>query len=109
MNLGEQIFTHRKKQRLSQEQLGALVGVTRQTISNWELNETLPDAKQLLALSDALAVSIDTLLDHDIHSSLEQKVNDVDTKVVKNTKLLRMNFILILMIIIMVLAFISAN
>lgn len=109
MNLGEQIFAHRKKQRLSQEQLGALVGVTRQTISNWELNETLPDAKQLLALSNALAVSIDTLLDHDIHSSLEQKVNDVDTKVVKNTKLLRMNFILILMIIIMVLAFISAN
>lgn len=109
MNLGEQIFAHRKKQRLSQEQLGALVGVTRQTISNWELNETLPDAKQLLALSNALAVSIDTLLDHDIHSSLEQKVNDVDTNVVKNTKLLRMNFILILMIIIMVLAFISAN
>lgn len=109
MNLGEQIFAHRKKQRLSQEQLGALVGVTRQTISNWELNETLPDAKQLLALSNALAVSIDTLLDHDIHSALEQKVNDVDTKVVKNTKLLRMNFILILMVIIMVLAFISAN
>ena len=49
MELGTNIWRARKQLQLSQEQLGAIVGVTRQTISNWELNETVPDAKQLLA------------------------------------------------------------
>ena len=54
MDLGSKILELRKKQQLSQEKLGEKVGVTRQTISNWELNETLPDTKQLIALSQAL-------------------------------------------------------
>ena len=49
MELGTNIWRARKQLQLSQEQLGAIVGVTRQTMSNWELNETVPDAKQLLA------------------------------------------------------------
>lgn len=38
MDLGSKILELRKKQQLSQEKLGEKVGVTRQTISNWELN-----------------------------------------------------------------------
>ena len=56
----------RKKSGLSQEQLGEKVNVTRQTISNWELNETTPNPEQLKLLSKALNVSIDELLDNDI-------------------------------------------
>ncbi len=41
--LGERILKLRKKQGLSQEQLGEQVNVTRQTISNWELNGTAPN------------------------------------------------------------------
>ena len=37
MDLGEKIQKYRKKNKLSQEQLGELIGVTRQTISNWEI------------------------------------------------------------------------
>ena len=37
MELGTNIWRARKQLQLSQEQLGAMVGVTRQTISNWEL------------------------------------------------------------------------
>ena len=36
MKLGENILKLRKQNGLSQEQLGEQVGVTRQTISNWE-------------------------------------------------------------------------
>lgn len=57
--LGENILKLRKKLGLSQEQLGEKVGVTRQTISNWELNETSPNPEQLKLLSKALKVSID--------------------------------------------------
>ena len=43
MKLGENILKLRKQNGLSQEQLGEKVNVTRQTISNWELNETTPN------------------------------------------------------------------
>ena len=38
MDLGKNILTFRKSLRLSQEKLGDEIGVTRQTISNWECN-----------------------------------------------------------------------
>ena len=59
MKLGENILSYRKKNGLSQEELGEKVDVTRQTISNWELGETSPNSDQLKALSQALNVSID--------------------------------------------------
>ena len=37
MNLGNKIVNLRKKNNLSQEELAEKVGVTRQTISKWEL------------------------------------------------------------------------
>ena len=51
MNLGDKILQLRKKNGLSQEQLGEVVDVTRQTISNWELGETSPNPEQLKLLS----------------------------------------------------------
>ncbi len=50
MNLGNKILQLRKKNGLSQEQLGEKVEVTRQTISNWELGETTPNPEQLKKL-----------------------------------------------------------
>ena len=47
MNLGDKILQLRKKNGLSQGQLGEKVDVTRQTISNWELGETTPNPEQL--------------------------------------------------------------
>ena len=43
MDLGNKIMILRKKNNLSQEDLAEKVGVTRQTISKWELEETAPD------------------------------------------------------------------
>lgn len=88
MNLGDHIQQARKKAQLSQEKLGDMVGVTRQTISNWELNITTPDANQLLALSKALQISMDALMDNDLQHLLEQKVTVVEAKVNKNNTLL---------------------
>ena len=76
--LGENILKLRKKQCLSQEQLGEKVNVTRQTISNWELNETAPNPEQLKLLSKALNVSIDELLNNDIKNVLVEKVSNTE-------------------------------
>ena len=42
MSLRNKILELRKKEGYSQEELGEKIGVTRQTISNWELDETAP-------------------------------------------------------------------
>ena len=75
MKLGEKILELRKKNGLSQEQLGEKINVTRQTISNWELGETSPNPEQLKLLSKELNVSIDELLDNDIQSVLVEVSN----------------------------------
>ena len=51
MILGNKILKLRKKMGFAQEQLGEIVGVTRQTISNWELGETAPNPSRLKCLS----------------------------------------------------------
>ncbi len=47
---------------LTQEELGAKIGVSGQAVSKWECGETLPDTALLISLSDALSTSTDVLL-----------------------------------------------
>lgn len=54
--------TLRQKRGLSQEQLAEALGTSRQTISKWESGAALPDAINLLSLSDYFGVSTDALL-----------------------------------------------
>ena len=78
MKLGENILKSRKRSGLSQEQLGEQCGVTRQTISNWELGETAPNPEQLKLLSKALNISIDELLDNEVKEVLMKKVSNTE-------------------------------
>ena len=80
--LGKNILKYRKKLGLSQEELSEKLNVTRQTISNWELDETQPNSDQLKTLSKLFNISIDELVDNDISSALEKKV-DKNYKVTK--------------------------
>lgn len=96
MKLGENILELRKKKGLSQEQLGEKVNVTRQTISNWELNETSPNPEQLKLLSSVLEVSIDDLLDNDIKSIMESKISNTEKLAGLILKILKVMGVLIL-------------
>lgn len=70
MSIGEKIIKLRKERGYSQEDLAREIEVSRQSISKWELNESSPDAENLLKLSKLFAVSIDYLLDETkMHSS----------------------------------------
>ena len=61
MNIGQNILNLRKGANLSQEQLAEIIGVTRQTLSNWELEESSPDLKQAKELSRFFNISLDDL------------------------------------------------
>ena len=62
MTLGEKIQKLRKQRGLSQEALAEKVTVTRQTISKWELGQSLPDLDFIAQLSDIFNVSSDYLI-----------------------------------------------
>ena len=104
MSLGEKILKLRKQKGLSQEELGDRIKVTRQTISNWELNETSPNPEQLKALSKELNVSIDELLDNDVKDVLVEKVSN--TEKLSKTVLTLLKIVLYVIIGIVVLWFI---
>ena len=78
ISLGEKIANLRKKNNFSQEDLAERVGVTRQTISKWELNETSPDIMQAKTLSKIFNISLDELTSNDINSVLVQKVSNTE-------------------------------
>ena len=65
MKLNEKIAYYRRKAKLSQEELAALTGVSRQAVSKWELGEAAPDIGKLLALANAFGVTTDHLLNKD--------------------------------------------
>lgn len=46
MNLGNNLYHARKKCGLSQEAVAEKLGVSRQTVSKWETDETVPDIRQ---------------------------------------------------------------
>lgn len=61
MEFRENLYRLRREQSLNQEQLAEKIGVSRQAVSKWETGEASPDLPNLLALADALGVSLDTL------------------------------------------------
>lgn len=62
MKLNEKIYYYRKQAKLSQEELAARVGVSRQAVSKWELGEATPELDKLLALARVFGVTTDELL-----------------------------------------------
>ncbi len=58
MTLGQRISRYRKELHISQEELGARLGVSRQAVSKWETDLSAPDMNNLLALAREFGVSL---------------------------------------------------
>lgn len=62
MTLGQKITNLRKARGMTQEELSEAIGVTRQTISKWELDTSTPDLDYLCKLCDLFGVTADYLI-----------------------------------------------
>lgn len=80
MSLGTNFFNARKKQGLSQEEVAEKLGVSRQTISKWELDETLPDINQSKKLAATYKISLDELIEFD------PDLNDIKEVIAKTSE-----------------------
>lgn len=76
MSLGNNLFHARKKSGLSQEEVAGKLGVSRQTISKWELDETLPDICQSKKLASLYGSTLDELVGFDLDVKEIQEVID---------------------------------
>lgn len=87
MDIGNKLQRARTKANLTQEQVAEALGVSRQTISNWENEKTYPDIRSVVILSDLYDVSLDYLLKDKEETSmtnyidyLEESTNTVKSK-----------------------------
>ena len=62
MNLGENIYTLRTKQNMSQGDLADALNVSRQSVSKWENNNATPDLDKLIKMSSLFGVTLDQLV-----------------------------------------------
>ncbi len=77
MTLGNKLQTLRKQKGLSQEQLAEQLGVSRQAVSKWELNTTLPETENIIKIKNIFGVSFDYLLDENI-TEITDKVETIE-------------------------------
>ena len=87
MDIGQKLQKARIQANLTQEQVAETLGVSRQTISNWENEKSYPDIKSVIILSDIYDVSLDHLLKEKEEKSmtnyldyLEESTNTVKSK-----------------------------
>lgn len=112
MGIGNKIMELRKKKNLSQEELAEKVGVTRQTISKWELGETSPDIKQSKELSKIFNISLDELVGNDIKDVLLEKTSNTEKLaglIMKALKIIGIGFIVFLVIDVIAFIFFAFN
>lgn len=62
MNFAEHLMSLRRQRGWSQEELGSQIGVTRQTVSKWEMGQSTPELEKLVELSRLFGMSIDRLV-----------------------------------------------
>lgn len=64
IKIGSKLLQLRKKAGLSQGEMADRLGVSRQAISKWECDESLPDSENLIMIAKLFAISLDELVDN---------------------------------------------
>lgn len=84
MDIGSKIRQSRTEAKITQDQAAQALGVSRQTISNWENERSYPDIVSVLKISDLYHVSLDYLLKGEQTENSYMNYLDESTNVVKS-------------------------
>ena len=77
MNFNEKLIDLRKTKGMSQEELGAELKVSRQTISKWESGQSYPDFQRLVLLSDYFGLTLGELVkDIDVQEVRDKNISN---------------------------------
>ncbi|MCM1267700.1 MAG: helix-turn-helix domain-containing protein [Bacteroidales bacterium] len=94
MTLGEKIYRLRTEQGLSQEAFGEKLGVSRQSVSKWETDQSVPELDKIVAISDYFGISTDRLLkeSEDIYGTTDETYAVGETEASSEDSLLRVEY-----------------
>ena len=84
MDIGSKIKKSRTEANLTQAQAAEILGISRQTISNWENDKTYPDIISVLKMSGLYNVSLDYLLKGETTMNSYVNYLDESTNIVKS-------------------------
>ena len=74
MTFGEKLSKERKLNNYTQEQLAEILGVSRQTVSKWELDIVYPETDKLVKLGELFHCSMDYLLKESVDDKGDAKL-----------------------------------
>ena len=99
-DIGSKIKAARIEKKLTQEQVAELLGVSRQTISNWENEKSYPDIISVIKMSECYDVSLDYLLKGEqkmktYYDYLEESTNVVKSNANRNRIITILAYLLI--------------
>ena len=80
MTLGQKIFELRNEQKMSQGDLAEKLNVSRQSISKWETDASVPELDKLIMLSDLFHITIDELVKDEIHEKSTDEEKETTEK-----------------------------
>ena len=92
MIIGKKITELRKKYNLTQESLAEKIGVTRQTLSNWESNITSPDLNEASLLCKELKININDLIDNNLEVNVKDNSNSILNKLINKKVILNFDY-----------------
>lgn len=73
VDIGKYLAELRRYYKITQDELAARIGVTRQAVSKWETGTTIPDIEILMSLSEIYGISINDILKADLTKIKFQK------------------------------------
>ena len=86
MNLGERIYKLRTEKNLSQGDLAELLDVSRQSISKWENNSSVPELEKIVKLSEIFEVSLDELVKGEALPKRTESVTSIQQDITEKTE-----------------------
>ncbi len=75
-SIGDRIYSLRKKLGLSQEEFANRIGVTRQVVSKWEMNQVIPLTDKLEKISEEFNISYDEIINDKIVNIIKSNKED---------------------------------
>ncbi|MDT2735554.1 helix-turn-helix transcriptional regulator [Enterococcus pseudoavium] len=101
MDVGQRLKMRRNELKLTQDYVAEKLGITRQTISNWENGRSYPDIERIIRLSELYELSLDELLKGDQKMVKHLQENTLVTHFLKLfIAMLTINFLLMLVLLV---------
>ena len=82
MNIGNKLYALRKEKNLSQEEVAFQLNVSRQTISKWETNQSIPDLDKIIPLCKLYQIQADELLIGTVDKKVEKVIDEKHEKAI---------------------------